>query len=448
MELATLRRLRPALDQFVGDFDGCIKTRPSRNHLRTYLNGQLGNLQRKNMEAIALEAQVPVRTLQEFLSLHRWDEEAVSRRTRERVRRKHGHDRAIGIIDETSFAKCGAKTVGVKRQYCGATGKIDNCVVTVHLGYVAEDFHALLDGDLYLPEDWAQDEARRAEAGVPPEVEYQPKWRIALDLIERSRGEGIRLEWITADELYGRVGEFRDTLNSWDLKYVVEIPCTTKGWSRSPKIEPAGTQRPLGRPRTNPRVKEGERPSRSVEALWPRGGPSWQLYRIKDTDKGPAVWRIRETLFHPWSDGVPGTAHRLIVAKNTLEDETKYFLSNASADVPLKEILCVAFSRCHIEQLFREGKTAVGLDEYQVRSYRSLMRHLILTNLSILFLAEETDKLRGKKPLVVGVPDPGSGGSSNRSAEITAGAHETLGEGSCSYRLLAATRNGSGTPTS
>ena len=411
MELATLRQLRPALDRFVTYFDPCIKTRPSRQHMRTYLNGQLRSLPRKNVEAIALDAQVPVRTLQEFLSLHRWDEGSVARRVRDRIRTKHGDEHAIGIIDETSFAKCGAKTVGVKRQYCGATGKIDNCVVTVHLGYVAAEFHALLSEDLYLPEDWAEDEARRAEAGIPPEVTYRPKWQIALDLIEISTTEGVRMEWITADELYGRTGPFRETLAAWGFKYVVEIPSTMKGWTRSPEVEPAGTQPPRGRPLAQPRVKAGERASRPVKKLWRRGGPTWKLFRIKDTDKGPAVWRVRETRYYPWRDGVPGPAQRLIVAENTLEDETKYFLSNAPEDVDLKEILCVAFSRCHIEQLFREGKSAVGMDEYQVRCYRSLMRHLILSDLSVLFLAEETEKLRGEKPLVVGVPSSRSGGS-------------------------------------
>ena len=435
MELATLRQLRPALDRFIRYFEGSIKTQPSRTHLRTYLNGQLGNLKRKNLEAIALDAEVPVRTLQEFLSLHRWDEEAVSRRIRERVRLRHHHDHAIGVIDETSFAKGGSKTVGVKRQYCGSTGKIDNCVVTVHLGYVAEKFHAIIDGDLYLPEDWAHDEVRRAEAGIPPEVEYRPKWQIALNLIERDLNEGISLEWITADELYGRTGEFRKQINSWKLKYVVEIPCDTKGWTALPDIEPAGTKGPLGRPLINPRVKEGERSARSVEALWQRGGPSWDLYRIKDTDKGPAVWKIRETSFHPWTDGVPGPTQRLIIAKNTVDNETKYFLTNVTGDVPLNEILCVAFSRFHIEHLFREAKTAVGLDEYQVRRYRPLMRHLILSNLSVLFLAEETEKLRGEKPLVVAVPGSRGCGSSGRFFEITNRAYPTPEENPRPHRL-------------
>ena len=100
------------------------------------------------------------------------------------------------------------------------------------------------------------------------------------------------------------------------------------------------------------------------------------------------------------------------------DNETKYFLSNAPDDVPLNKILCVAFSRFHIEHLFREAKTAVGLDEFQVRQYRPLMRHLILSTLSVLFLAEETEKLRGEKSVVVAVPGSGSGGSPTRPSEI------------------------------
>ena len=100
------------------------------------------------------------RTFQEFLGLHRWDHEAVRRRLQERVIRKHPDDNAIALIDETRFSKKGRKTAGVQRQWCGSTGKKDNCVLTVHLGYAAGAFHALLDGDFYLPEGtWHEDRA-------------------------------------------------------------------------------------------------------------------------------------------------------------------------------------------------------------------------------------------------------------------------------------------------
>jgi len=236
MNVGDLRKMMPALGRFVRKFDSCIKTRPGRKHFRTYVLGQLGPLERKSVEPIALEAGVAPRTLQEFLSIHSWDEAAVGRRLRALIRRKHGEESAIGVIDETSFAKQGTKTAGVQRQHCGSTGKTDNCVVTVHLGYVTPDFHALLDGELYLPQSWTEDPDRRLEAGIPAEVVFKPKWRIALELLERSLAEKVPLRWVTADEEYGRVGEFRDRVAGWGLCYVVEIPSNpSAGSARNPK---------------------------------------------------------------------------------------------------------------------------------------------------------------------------------------------------------------------
>jgi SRSO17 transposase len=397
MELHELRKLRGKLNRFVAKFDDCIGTRPSCRHFRTYINGQLGPLRRKNVETIALASGTHVRTLQHFLSLHGWDEMAVGRRVREWVRSRHADENAIGVIDETSYAKKGDKTAGVKRQYCGATGKTDNCVVSVHLGYAAGDFHTLLDGDLYLPRDWAEDHERRQEAGIPATVSYRPKWKIALDLLRRSLEEGVSMRWLTADEAYGRCTEFREAVAAFGLSYVVEIPTDLTGWTRLPEVLPSGTVVPSGRRLRKPRVAEDQAKARLVKNLWHRGGPSWDLYRIKDSDKGPVVWEVRESRFHPNRNGVPGPEVRLIVARNMLDDEVKYFLSNADMDVPLQAVLHVAFSRYHIEQLFREGKGTVGLDEFQVRNYLPLQRHLAMTLVSLLFLAEQTAILRGKK---------------------------------------------------
>jgi len=177
MDIAKLEELRSRLDDFLARFDDCIKTLPSRRHLRTYVNGQLGPLERKSVEQIALEADVPVRSLQEFLEIHRWDEAKLARRVRRIVSERHADPEAVGVIDETSFPKKGRHTVGVQRQHCGATGKLDNCVVTVHLAYAAKDFATIVDGDLFLPEHtWANDPERRRGAGIPDEVTYRPKW--------------------------------------------------------------------------------------------------------------------------------------------------------------------------------------------------------------------------------------------------------------------------------
>jgi SRSO17 transposase len=440
VDLEELRKLRCALDCFVGQFDDCISTAPSRRHLRRYVNGQLGPLERKSVEPIALDAGVPPRTLQEFLSQHRWDEEAVGKRLRQVIVRDHGDPNAIAVIDETSFAKKGKQTVGVHRQHCGATGKTDNCVITVHLGYVAEDFHGLLDGDLYLPkETWAEDLYRRRAAGIPDHVVFRPKWKIALDLLGRARQEGVRTPWLTADEDYGRVREFRDTIASWGMTYVVEIPSSISGWTKMPEVEPVGTVTASGRTLTRPRLAVGEREARQVSSLWPRGGPSWTPYQVKTTDKGPIVWEVRHTQFFPNDDGVPGKAERLMVLREVLTGEVKYFLSNAASEVPLKTLLYVAFSRWRIERLFEDGKGEVGLDHFEVRCYRSLMRHLVLTAMSLCFLCEQTDRLRKKKPVVVTFPGKESPRSTARSRDATKGATPPPQEGSLRDSSLAGT---------
>jgi len=384
-----LKETRRNLTRYLKEFKGCVKAKCNRAHLRTYVEGQIGDLPRKSVEPIALAAGVAPRTLQEFLGMHRWDEEAVRRRLHRLVIRDHADENAIAVIDETSFVKKGDKTAGVQRQYCGASGKKDNCVITVHLGYAAGDFHALLDGDLYLPEQaWDADQERRREAGIPDAVTYRPKWKIALDLLARTMANGVRFKYLAADEAYGRCEQFRAGVDGCGLTYVVEVNRNQYGWS--PR---ALAKHPL------PGV-------RRVDQLWKRGGPSWNLFHIKNTGNGPVVWEVRATRFVPCKDKGPGTECWLIVARNVLDGEVKYFLSNAPAEEPVEVLLHVAFSRWHIERVFEDGKGEIGLDHFEVRRYRSIMRHLVLSMVSFLFLMRETQRLQ-KKPSMDHLPSTG-----------------------------------------
>jgi SRSO17 transposase len=394
MDMRTLKGLKPRLTAYLLEFRRCIRNKRTRRHAGTYLRGQLGPLEAKSVEPIALEAGVAPRTLQKFLSERKWDEEKLRRRHQVVLQRDHGGENAICVVDETSFPKKGEKTTGVKRQHCGTLGKVDNCVVSVHLGYVREGFHALLDSDVFLPEDWANDPARREEAGVPEDLAFRTKPQIAVDLLRRSIQAGVQMRWLTADALYGRSGAFREAVSRLGLWYVVEVPCSMTGWTKRPRTGEDGLPLP------------GERSSREVSKLWTRGGPSWERYRIKDTEKGPLVWEVRQTSFHPNDDGRPGAPLTLIVATHVLTGERKYWYSNAPLETPLSELLCVAFSRCHIEQLFEEAKQEVGFDAFEVRTYRALERHFVLSMMSVYFLSEQATRLRGGKPLVEPVPGP------------------------------------------
>jgi SRSO17 transposase len=403
--LGEIRFLKSRLNHFLKQFDDCIKTAPSRAHLRTYVNGQVGGLERKSVEPMALAAGIAPRTLQEFLGLHRWDQDAVRRRVQEIVMRDHADDNAIGLIDETSFAKKGDKTAGVQRQWCGSTGKKDNCVMTVHLGYSVGDFHAPIDGDLYLPEEsWHADRARCREAGIPDEVVYRPKWQIALDVIDRAMRNGVRFKYLVADEAYGRVPAFLYGVAGRGIYYVVEVPKSVCGWTKRPCVSVPKRTAPTGREPSKPRLAPHAKRARRVDQLWKRGGPSWRRFHVKNTDKGPLVWDARVVRFYPSEDQLPAEECRLVVARNVLTGEVKYFLSNAPHEIPAEVLLHVAFSRWHIERVFEDGKGQVGLDHFEVRGYLPLIRHLILSMVSLLFLVHETQRLREKKTAMVRAP--------------------------------------------
>ncbi len=398
MSVEDVKGLRNRLYRYCEKFNGCMVDRRSHKHLRNYVRGQISPLKRKNVEQMALETGTPVRTLQEFLSFHRWKEEVAASRLRGMVQKEHGDPNAIGVIDETSFKKKGEKTAGVQRQWCGSMGKLENCVVSVHLGLVSGDFHTFVDGDLFLPEgSWSEDRERRKEAGIPEEVVYRPKWKIALDLLKRTLSDGVEMSWVTADEAYGRAMEFREGVEDLGLLYVVEIPSNLTGWTQFPKIDPAGTVLESGYRSRVRRLAPDAKESRPVSDLWERGGPFWERWLVKETNKGPSVWEVRESDFYPTLGDYPGEKLRLIIAREVVSAETKYFLSNAPEEIPLSDLLCVAFSRWHIERVFQDGKGEIGFDHFEVRTYKALIRHLTLSMISFYFLATETERLREKK---------------------------------------------------
>src|SRR3954470_1202247 len=200
-----LRGLGPALADYLDRYLFCCDYTQTFAHLGTYTRGLLSDLKRKTAEDIALKGGTPVRTLQQFLRDHVWGFE--------RVRQLHQQHAAellqqpdepnglgtVGLIDETSAAKKGTKTTGVQRQHLGCLGKIDNGVVTVHLGVCRGLYKTLIDAELFLPEGWSDDRSRCREAGIPDDLVYRPKWKVALEQLDRARSNGITLDWTTFD---------------------------------------------------------------------------------------------------------------------------------------------------------------------------------------------------------------------------------------------------------
>jgi SRSO17 transposase len=377
-----------------------------------YVEGQLSNLKEKSCEPIALRAGVPPRTLQEFLAQHKWEEDRARQRLQEIVLRDHAGPHPIGIIDETSDVKKGTKTPGVQRQWCGTVGKKENCIVTVHLAYATGDFHCLLDGELFLPESWSQDRARCREAGIPNDMVYRPKWKIALELYDRACANGFWFEWLTVDEGYGGKPGFLQALAERRQPFVAEVPVTFSAWLTPPRVTERPYRRGRGRPRKSPRVVSGSRPPISVKSMLLyspelRNQP-WIRYRVKDGEKGPLVWDVKHTMITMKNDDdLPGHRLHLLVARNVLDpSEVKFFVANAPEDTSVQTLLLVAFSRWRVERCFQDQKQEVGLDEWEGRRYLGLKRHLILSSISYLFLAQVRERYRGKKSRNNRSPDP------------------------------------------
>ena len=421
MDAVLVRSMGKELKHFVAEFDDCFGRREPREHLRAYIRGQLSDLPRKSVEPIALAGKIPPRTLQWFLNNAAADDERMRDHTQQIVARDHADPQALGIMDESGNPKKGRHTACVQRQWCGNSGKVDNCVVAVHLGYVAGDFACLLDSDLFLPEDWANDPQRRAEVGVPHDVVFRTKPQIALAQVGRALRNGIRVSAWTFDEGYGRGAEFLDGMDALGQNYVGEIPSNFYGWVRPPRVLSAPRPQELrrkARKRRYPRVARKSSQACAVNNLTTFSPvfskQKWQRFRVKDGEKGPRVWEVKSCRF--WRKhgqrGLPGPTHTLIVARNVLNPkEVKYFLSNlvvGSGGASLEWLLWIAFSRWPIERCFQVAKTELGMDHFEIRSWRGIHRHLYISQLSQLFCARVHQRLREKNDREP-VPDRGTG---------------------------------------
>jgi SRSO17 transposase len=385
MTVDQILSLEEPLAAFLAEFDVCFPRSEPRGHLATYVKGQLSDLPRKSIEPMADQAGVPRRTLQEFVSWSEWPAEGMRDRLQAIVARDHQDPNAIGIVDESGHVKSGPETAGVQRQYCGRLGKVDNCVVTVHLGYASFDtrFATLLDGRIYLPKHGWDEPQRRQKAEIPECVRYQAKWAIALEEIRTCLNNGVRLRWITADEGYGSKPGFRDGVAALGLHYVLEVPRNLCGW----------TYWPGPRPQTRP--SRFDRLCRHAAAFL---RSRWQRIEVKSTAKGAVVWQAKAARIWMRRGVKSAGPFWLLWVQNLLDpSEAKWFLSNAPAKTKLKTLLAVAFARWPIEQSFQFQKSELGLSHFEVRKWPSIHRHLAVTMVSQLFLVRQTQRLRGEK---------------------------------------------------
>jgi SRSO17 transposase len=383
--------LGSALDDFLQPYLFCCGFTQTFGHLHTYCRGLLSDLKRKTAEPIALASGCAVRTLQEFLRDHQWQYPSV----RAQLQRDVGVTLTglpddglgnIGLIDETSALKSGTKTPGVQRQYLGCVGKVDNGIVTVHLGVCKGRYKTLIDAELFLPEDWAKDRERCKAAGIPDDMEYRPKSKIALEELDRAKANEVPLDWLTFDEGYGKAPEFVSGLDERNQRFVGEVPKSLSCLA-------------VNGPRRGPSDKvKGRRADDVVQQSPAFLKQPWLKVKLSRQTMGTQVWEVKAAQVWQMQDKQwSNRTYWLIWARNVVTGEEKYFLSNASANAKLQTLLRVAFCRWNVEHTFRVGKSELGFTHYEGRNYIGLMRHQTLCLLMQTFVAEHTERLRGEK---------------------------------------------------
>src|SRR5438067_5587451 len=262
-----LEQWQEDFDAFHARFADLFERSESREQAHKYLRGLLTEAQRKNswQMAEAVGEPIPDR-MQRLLYRVPWDADAARDRLQQFVIETFGDPEGIGVVDETGFLKKGTHSVGVARQYTGTAGKRENSQVATVLSYASKDAHVFLDRRLYLPEAWAADRTRRAEAHVPEEVSFATKPQQAIAMLEHAWQQGVPMRWVTGDEVYGDSPRLRETIQAHGRFYVLAVSATTRVWTQRPEVQEP-VQQTGGRPRRAPRVVKDAPKARVVSEV-------------------------------------------------------------------------------------------------------------------------------------------------------------------------------------
>ena len=406
MDAQALRRLKPELDLFLERFAPLFGRDEAQAHANRFVQGLLLGDDRRSAENIAeaIEGCV-VRSLQKFLSQSPWSDDDLLEEVQRHVTDVLGDPDAALNVDETGFPKKGTKSVGVKRQYAGCLGRTDNCQIGVFVNYRSAAGHTLIDRRLFLPEEWATDFPRRAEAGVPEDVVFRTKPELALEMVQQAVQRGLPFRWVTADSVYGDSPTFVQGVRGLGKWYVADTSADARVWLTEPVIVPAGTKGPRGRATSQPRVVT--KPERVDEVVARLPAKAWKRLVVAEGSQGPRMYEY--ACLEVWfsEEGLPSGRERLLVRRSLgQQPELKYHRSNAPAEVPLERLAQVRGSHWSVEQGFEAAKGECGLDEYETRGWVGWHHHTALSLLALWFLGLQKQRLGEKR-----APDDGARGA-------------------------------------
>lgn len=334
--------------------------RESQERALDYVIGLLCPLPRKNGWQLAeAAAHVTPYNIQYLIDRASWDADVVRDDLTDYLVEELGESDGVLVVDETGFLKKGRHSVGVQRQYSGTAGRIENCQVGVFLSYASRRGRALMDRELYLPREWAEDLARRGAAKVPEEVVFATKPQLAQRMIERAIMAQVPFAWITGDEVYGDNRSLRVWLEQQGRHFVLAVACNQYVW---PNVNGEATVEQLGA---------------GVQAQ------EWTRLSAGDGAKGPRLYDWVRIPLLSWQ--MPG--ERWLLLRRSLSDaKLAYYVCYVPSGTDLQTMVRVAGTRWTVEECFEAAKGEVGLDQYEVRSWHGWYRHITLAMLAHAYL--------------------------------------------------------------
>jgi SRSO17 transposase len=377
------------LEQFIKPFITSLGRVEPKVNAQFYISGLLSDLERKNIESIAYRYDQDRRALQRFIGTATWDYEPLQQELVREVGLELGEDDGVIVFDPSGHKKCGNDSVGVQRQWIGRLGKVDNCQVGVYMAYASGKGHALVDERLYLPKAWAKDKARRKKCGVPKDIRYKTRHELALDMLENN-GKYLPHSWIAGDDEMGRSSGFRRDLRALGERYLLAVPSNSG-------IRDIESKPPVYGGKGQPPKQPFQRVDKWCHCLQDK---RWTRVDVRDGEKGPLVTEIvKRRVVARTERGRDDRSEELLVVTRSIDQSGKvkydYYLSNAPADTPLKELARVVKAEHRIEDCLKRAKSEAGLSDYEVRTWAGWHHHQTLSLIALWFLILETR--RGKK---------------------------------------------------
>jgi SRSO17 transposase len=339
-----------------------------------YIRGLMSQTERKNGWQLSeyIGYSTPY-AIQQFLYRSKFSADSLRDVQRMYISEKLGEEDGVLVVDETGFLKQGKKSCGVKRQYSGTAGRVENCQIGVFLTYASRKGHCPIDRRLYLPDDWAEDQERRTKAGIPESVKFQTKPEMALDMIKSATTAEVPYKWVTGDCVYGDYGEIRLWLEQNEKCYVMSVSGKAYYWYGYSQ----------------------ERISDLLKNLPEEG---WFTCSCGKGSKGGRIydWFIQE--INP-----PAKAgwKRWVLVRSNKEEKNPFraYICCAPAETTAGELIKVAGTRWTVESCVKESKGEVGLDQYEVRSYNGWYKHITLACIALALITVISSQSLDRKTL-------------------------------------------------